>query len=335
DRTAMIGIVGSASFASEESCLACQTEIPGGEEFCLKCGYQRGTWQGDGASASANGAAEAVTAAASTTSGPTLWTLSAGAEHWPLGSGEHALGRGEVEVRIDDGYASRRHALLQVTADTVTLTDLGSSNGTFVNDRRLEANAPEPITDGGSFRIANTNINLRKQQKTDEGTVADGTQETIEQGGTQVMNTTAHDALDTDNEGTAIDPDSQLEPGKEGLPATHASESHWELQREGGDTIPIALGETTLGRKAEATQVLEGDSFVSGVHCRLIATENRLEVTDLNSTNGTFVNDARLDSEQPWKLTDGDRLRVGQTAFVVNNSKLTEGEQLEADEPTE
>jgi pSer/pThr/pTyr-binding forkhead associated (FHA) protein len=324
DRTSMMGGLAAPNVSSEEGCPACETSIPAGDEFCPRCGYQRGTWQGAGAAAPATGSNGTAPAA-----GPALWTLSSGSQSWPLAAGRVEIGRGEVEIRIEDGFASRRHAQLEVTADEVRLMDLGSSNGTFVNERKLEANAPEALADGAAFRVANTTLNIARAS-TDATVVA---QETAEPEGTQVMDANTGSAPDTDSEGTAIDPQSQPEPGKEGITASlHAAESMWELRREDGSSIAIALGEVTLGRKADAAHVIEGDSYVSGVHCRLIATTERLEIIDLKSTNGTFVNEARLDAETPWQLADGDKLRIGQTLFTVENNKPTVGQELEETE---
>ena len=43
------------------------------------------------------------------------------------------IGRGETDLRIDSAAVSRRHALLNGTAELLTLTDLGSNNGTSIN----------------------------------------------------------------------------------------------------------------------------------------------------------------------------------------------------------
>jgi pSer/pThr/pTyr-binding forkhead associated (FHA) protein len=329
DRTTMMGGANPASFANDESCPACEASIPGGVEFCPKCGYQRGTWAGDGTAAaapSANGAAPAAAA------GPGLWTLSAGGQSWPLNAGTYAIGRGEVDIRIDDSFASRRHAQLEVTASSVTLTDVGSSNGTFIGERRLEANAAEQLADDATFKVANTELTLAKSQAAADATVVAAPQETAEPEGTQVMDANA--GQQQDSEGTTIDEQAQLPPDQEVQEPAIPSASHWELHRENGETIPLGFGECTLGRKESANCVIADDSYVSGVHCRLIATEDRLEVTDLGSTNGTFVNEARLDPQQPWKLTSGDKLRIGQTTFVVDNNRPTvsvgqEQEQME------
>ena len=58
-------------------------------------------------------------------------------------------------------------------------------------------------------------------------------------------------------------------------------------------------------------------ALVSRVHCRLTAGAADLEVVDLESTNGTFVNGARVDRAL---LKTGDRLGVGKVEFVVSRS---------------
>jgi len=66
------------------------------------------------------------------------WTIRYIGNAIPLSKGEFVLGRGsECEVQIDDFQASRRHAVLHVDADTVTIEDLGSRNGIEVNGARV------------------------------------------------------------------------------------------------------------------------------------------------------------------------------------------------------
>jgi hypothetical protein len=44
-----------------------------------------------------------------------------------------------------DKGVSRNHALLRFSGEAITITDLGSSNGTYLNARRLEPNMPQPV----------------------------------------------------------------------------------------------------------------------------------------------------------------------------------------------
>lgn len=49
------------------------------------------------------------------------------------------LGRGTaVDIRLADGESSRRHAMIEVRGEKVTLVDLGATNGTFVDGERIE-----------------------------------------------------------------------------------------------------------------------------------------------------------------------------------------------------
>lgn len=56
----------------------------------------------------------------------------------PIHGDEFLLGRGnDCDLRLRDINISRHHCLIRTRADGVTLTDLGSSNGTFVNGVRV------------------------------------------------------------------------------------------------------------------------------------------------------------------------------------------------------
>jgi pSer/pThr/pTyr-binding forkhead associated (FHA) protein len=84
--------------------------------------------------------------------------------------------------------------------------------------------------------------------------------------------------------------------------------------------IRLDVGETVLGRDV-GTGVLgfEGDTLVSRRHAlvRISAEPWRVELVDLESKNGTFVNGRALGSQF---LVDGDLLRIGETFFVFRLS---------------
>jgi len=69
----------------------------------------------------------------------------------------------------------------------------------------------------------------------------------------------------------------------------------------------------TVGRAPVADFRLEA-ALVSRVHCRITAGHETLNVEDLASTNGTFVNDRRIDN---GLLANGDRLRIGRVELTV------------------
>ncbi|MSO29346.1 MAG: FHA domain-containing protein [Acidobacteria bacterium] len=70
----------------------------------------------------------------------------------------------------------------------------------------------------------------------------------------------------------------------------------------------------TIGRATGADFIVDAP-LVSRVHCRLTALPGGdLEVRDLNSTNGTFVNGERIENAV---LAPGDRIQVGHVELVA------------------
>jgi len=93
----------------------------------------------------------------------------------------------------------------------------------------------------------------------------------------------------------------------------------WLLKTaEGADpqfTFRILPGNIkTIGRSPGAEFVVDA-AMVSRLHCQLTAGATELEVVDLDSTNGTFVNGQRI---KRGSLKEGDRLGVGRVELIVS-----------------
>lgn len=80
-----------------------------------------------------------------------------------------------------------------------------------------------------------------------------------------------------------------------------------------GMTFVLNPGVTTVGRHPESDIFLD-DVTVSRHHCRFMIEGNGLGVEDSGSTNGTYVNDSRVDS---MVLSAGDEVLVGRFHFLV------------------
>lgn len=73
-------------------------------------------------------------------------------------------------------------------------------------------------------------------------------------------------------------------------------------------------GVKTIGRATGADFIVDA-ALVSRVHCRLTAMpDGELELRDLESTNGTYVNGTRVDTTT---LASGDRVQVGRVELVA------------------
>lgn len=98
----------------------------------------------------------------------------------------------------------------------------------------------------------------------------------------------------------------------------------WILMTDDGTVDPpvvIRLSSAaarTVGRANRSDFVLDA-ALVSRVHCRLTTdARGELTVEDLDSTNGTFVNDQRVSGRAA--LSAGDRLRVGRVELSVKRA---------------
>jgi pSer/pThr/pTyr-binding forkhead associated (FHA) protein len=80
-----------------------------------------------------------------------------------------------------------------------------------------------------------------------------------------------------------------------------------------GLTFVLPMGSTTVGRHPES-DIFLNDVTVSRHHCRFSLSDSGLTVEDSGSTNGTYLNEARVDQAN---LEPGDEVLVGRFHFLV------------------
>ena len=80
---------------------------------------------------------------------------------------------------------------------------------------------------------------------------------------------------------------------------------------EEGSDVVLDSAPLTVGRSDGNDLELRGDEFASAEHARFEPRRDGVWLSDVGSTNGTFVNGARL--ERPRKLAPGDVIRIGST----------------------
>jgi len=69
--------------------------------------------------------------------------------------GDLVLGRGDsAEIRLEDPFASSRHARIYEQGSSVVVEDLGSTNGTYLNEELLQT--PRPLHPGDRVRIGDS-----------------------------------------------------------------------------------------------------------------------------------------------------------------------------------
>ena len=242
-----------------QQCPVCRTFNPAGLIFCNECGLIFGTaLEGDAFGAPAIQLPKLVE--------------SSGREH-AVREGETVIGR-EGDIALASTMLSRRHAKLVKSGDSVTLEDLGSTNGTKKDGVPLAAG--ERVTLTGGETVSFGGVELRYELP--GGT---GGQATQQFGG----NRTA------------------------AISAPPSARPFARLVGEGIE-LPLKPGVNTFGRKAGNDLVI-ADPYVSGKHGEIEVGESEVYVKDTGSTNGTVVGGAKIPPDSRVRLEPGEAIVLG------------------------
>ncbi len=94
---------------------------------------------------------------------------------------------------------------------------------------------------------------------------------------------------------------------------------------------PLVIGQNRFGRKSNTSecelQIDNGDSKISRLHFSIVAhfdisEGHRYYLSDLNSSNGTFLNKERIITESPIPIHIGAKIRAGKTEFIFEKTDL-------------
>lgn len=209
---------------------------------------------------------------------PTI--VDANGKEQPVRPGESVIGR-EADISVVDGRVSRRHAMLTNGHGQITIEDLGSTNGTKVDGAALTAGEKRVLKGGETLSFGGAEVRLAMP-------------------GEASANATA---VFASNRTAAI----AAAPRKETAPAT--------LIGPDGEK-PLRAGVSTFGRKDDNDFVVP-DSYVSGRHGQIEVTEHGVFLTDLGSSNGTFLNGAKLAPNTRTSITPDDTIRLGSLEYRV------------------
>lgn len=100
-------------------------------------------------------------------------------------------------------------------------------------------------------------------------------------------------------------------PSKGGKPPTQVVVH----EADGGKARTVRLKDSVEIGRRDGCAVRLSDTYVSQVHARLYGENGAWYVEDLGSTNGTFLNDARVSS--PVEVHAGDVVKVGKTVLEL------------------
>lgn len=264
---------GRCPMGAEAQCPVLQGRATLAETYCPDCGFAL-------AGLSSGKAFEAE---------PDLarpWLEGQAGETYPLHVGINTVGRDSADVLVADKTVSRLHARLELSErGSLTVEDLGSTNGTQVSDMALMPNAPRSLADGDRLRFGSISVNVHLP---------------LVAAPAKAPGAAAFDA-----------PAEALALGAQLVGIGEGDER----------TFLLKPGMTTFGRRPENTVVLSGDLYVSGSHAQISAEGGDFILTDIGSTNGTLLNSVRLQIHAPVQLSDGDEILIGGTALRFERLK--------------
>jgi ABC-type multidrug transport system ATPase subunit len=222
----------------------------------------------------------------------------------------------EVALFVDSPLVSRVHATLTWQGSAWVLTDNGSTNGVFVDARRLgqpvSIDRPTQVRLGDA--ISGPLLHLLPAVPSARQARTHLPPPPVEQpthrqpGRPPSQPLPQQDVPQQPNINTTTKADSSSLPPLRARPATSP------IAR--GDRLPP--GGLGIGRTTD-NQIVVNDPLASRKHARLIATSEGLTIEDLGSANGTFVNGRR---EQRTVLRERDIITIGNIDFVVQQGTL-------------
>lgn len=178
------------------------------------------------------------------------------------------------DIQIAEQFVSRQHAVIQYREGIFMISDLGSSNGTFVNEKRITD--PFPLFAGDAIRLYGPTLTFEA--------VRAGDAELAQQSGMLIS------AADVDGQGSLVITNGPQE----------------------GRNIPLLLDLVRIGRATRGAdwEIALQDRSVSRPHAQVERRPEGWYVHDLQSRNGTRVNGQDI-PEAGWHLRDGDTLVLG------------------------
>ncbi|MFC3576043.1 FHA domain-containing protein [Streptomyces yaanensis] len=248
---------------------------------------------------------------------------------WSLdASRSYILGRDpQGDIVFEDARVSWRHATISWNGHSWIIEDQGSTNGTFVQGRRIHHQAeigpgsavhlgnatdgPRLNLSGAAAAVAAPQAQPQQQPYAAQGASAGWAQQPQQQAPQQQVRNEPQQAA-------AQIPPQQGPGGGAGVPPVY------------GDRSPTTFHQLALGRVMRIGRALENDLVVSDLqvsrhHAEFHAMpDGRFEIRDLGSHNGTFVNGMPIGKGGSALLGPADIVGVGHSTFRIVGDRLEE-----------
>ncbi|MER5444016.1 FHA domain-containing protein [Streptomyces sp. NPDC002766] len=260
---------------------------------------------------------------------------------WTLDpSRTYTLGRDpQGDVVVDDARVSWRHATISWSGRGWVLEDKGSTNGTFVQGQRVHhveigpgtavhlgnaTDGPRLTVSGAAAAVATPQAQPQQQPYAAQGASpgwaqqAPPQQQAPQQQTPQAQAPQAQPAWQPPQQAAPQIPQQQNPGGGAGAPPVY------------GDRSPTTFHQFSIGRVMRIGRALENELVVSDLqvsrhHAEFHSTpDGRMEIRDLGSHNGTYVNGQPIAKGGSQLLGPADIVGVGHSTFRIVGDRLEE-----------
>ena len=214
---------------------------------------------------------------------------------------------------------SGNHARLAFRDGAWVLEDMGSTNGTFLDEKRLSDGQSIPIATGNVIGFGSAGPRFHVEAAAERKLVP-----TLVEG---------QPAVSPDDKTVQMEGLPEAPPQPTPPPAKDTGGSKLKITLREDRTGDVVTGEGARlrigrGRECELRPVQEGDTTVSRVHAEIVLKpDGAVVIRDAQSRNGTFINGNQLKAEH--EIREGDYIVLGNEGPHLVVTKLEGGRQLE------
>lgn len=93
------------------------------------------------------------------------------------------------------------------------------------------------------------------------------------------------------------------------------------INKESGEIFELTKNVVVLGRKESEVDIVIDSKYVSRQHVKFIVNNDKYFISDLESSNGTYLNGDRLPAKTMFEIRDGNEIKIANEAFEFDSNK--------------
>lgn len=299
-------------------CPVCKTLNTAGDTYCSECGFLLTSQPGEFQAPPADQV------------GAFLVDTSSGRE-FPIRPGANTIGRQDSDILLSDSSISRSHAVLHDEGGAFYIEDVGSTNGTFVDNQQVAKGERVELISGVTIKFGSVAMEFRAPGAQEPPLVEPAMETEVGTNHPEMLDIEEGEEVEAPPPASPEMEEETVEIVQEDISEEFTVDSEVEittaepevveptlvgrLTASDGTVYEVREGLTTIGR-ADANDITIPDPYVSGRHAQIEASEESVTLTDLGSTNGTMLDGNQLAKGLPVELPSNATIQFGNVQLV-------------------